>query len=188
MHGLVIGNPAARLKRACNDNPMKTRFGPPPSGQTGCMAERTHTIPAPRRLHPNRPLASTIDIAKTIIGIWLFVSAPVLTPHAVSHEPTAPLVNNMIVGGVLIITSVAAAMGSSSTQDVMRPIHRRRWSYLTGGLGVWLIVSPWILGYNGTTSITLSDVICGVVLIGLALANYSLSRSMGHDQHEGFVR
>ena len=153
------------------------------------MAERTtQTIPAPRRLHPTRPLASTIDIAKTIVGIWLFVSTAALTPHTISNEPSAPLLNNMIVGGVLIITSVAAAMGSSSTNDVMRPVHRRKWSYLTGALGVWLIISPWILGYGGSSKVALNDVICGAVLILLAAANYVLSQSMGHDRHQGFVR
>jgi SPW repeat-containing protein len=153
------------------------------------MAERTtHTIPAPRRLHPNRPLASTIDIAKAIVGIWLFVSTTALTPHAISQGTTAPLLNNMIVGGVLLLTSVAAAMGSSSTDDVMRPAHRRTWSYLTGALGVWLIISPWILGYGGTSKVAMNDVICGLVLIVLAATNYALSRSMGHDRHHGFVR
>jgi len=48
----------------------------------------------------------------------------------------------------------------------------RYWMIFQVGLGIWLIVSPFALGYRELTSMTLNDVILGVIvaILGLVVA------------------
>ncbi len=48
----------------------------------------------------------------------------------------------------------------------------RYWMILQIVLGAWLVVSPFVLGFRGITSMTMNDIILGaiVVILGLMVA------------------
>lgn len=128
-----------------------------------------------------------VDVAKAVLGIWLFVSTAALTPHSISNELSPALLNNMVTGGVLLASSILAAATTSSTSELVRTRRRRHWAYFTFAISLWLVVSPWILGYGDVTRLAVNGVLSGVVLAGLALINLGLVGRLGHDEQSGFV-
>ena len=73
------------------------------------------------RLHRNRPIASTVDLAKSVLGIWLFISAAVLAPHKTSSSYLhGAMFDGMLVGGLLIVGGIYAAARASATQQLTR--------------------------------------------------------------------
>jgi SPW repeat len=154
------------------------------------MAQPRHTTaPEPSsQLHRNRPLASTVDLAKSVLGIWLFISAAVLAPHQASSSFLhGAMFDGMVVGGLLIAGGIYAASRASSTQQLTRTYRRRYWSVFTLALSAWLVVSPWILGFNDSTRLAWNAVICGGVLAILSGVNLLVTEHLGRDQHPGFV-
>jgi hypothetical protein len=140
------------------------------------------------RLHRNRPLASTVDLAKTVLGIWLFISAAVLAPNKTSSSFVhGAMANGMLVGGLLIVGGIYAAARASATQQLTQTYRRRYWSIFTLALSAWLFASPWILGFSDSNRLMWNAVICGVVLAILSVANLLVTERLGHDQHAGFV-
>jgi len=91
------------------------------------------------------------------------------------------------VGGLLIGGGTYAASRTSSTQQLTRTYRRRHWSVFMLALSAWLVVSPWILGFNDSTRLLWNAVICGVVLAILSGVNLLVTEHLGHDQHPGFV-
>jgi len=123
-----------------------------------------------------------------VLGIWLFISAAVLAPHQTSSSFLhGAMFDGMVVGGLLIGGGIYAASRASSTQQLTRTYRRRHWSVFTLALSAWLVVSPWILGFNDSTRLLWNAVICGVVLAILSGVNLLVTEHLGHDQHPGFV-
>ena len=154
------------------------------------MTQPRHTTASEpsSRLHRNRPIASTVDIAKSVLGIWLFISAAVLAPHKTSSSFVhAAMFNGMLVGGMLIAGGIYAATRASATQELTRTYRRRYWSVFTLAISVWLIASPWILGFSDSTRLMWNAIICGGVLAILSVVNLRVAEHLGHDQHPGFV-
>lgn len=92
-----------------------------------------------------------------ILGAALFVSPWVLgyTDHAAAYA------NALIVGAVMLVLALAAL------------VNFREWEEWAGmALGVWLIVSPWVLGFAGLGAAMWVAVIFGVLT--LVLAGWSL--------------
>jgi hypothetical protein len=140
------------------------------------------------RLHRNRPLASTVDLAKSVLGIWLFISAAVLAPHeTTSSFLHGAMFDGMLVGGLLIVGGIYAAARASATQELTRTYRRRYWSVFTLALSAWLVASPWILGFNDSTRLMWNAVICGAVLAILSGVNLLVTENLGHERHPGFV-
>jgi hypothetical protein len=68
------------------------------------------------------------------------------------------MTNAVVIGLALI----AAALGA-----IFVP---RAWEELTeGALGLWLVASPWVLGFSTLRDAMLSAVVTGVVVMALAL-------------------
>jgi hypothetical protein len=154
------------------------------------MTHTRHAVSAEpsSRLHRNRPLASTVDLAKSVLGVWLFISAAALAPHQTSSTFFhGAMFDGMVVGGVLIAGGIYAAVRASSTQQLMRTYRRRHWSAFTLALSAWLVASPWILGFGDGTRLVWNAVICGVVLAVLSGINLIVTEHLGPDQHSGFI-
>jgi hypothetical protein len=83
-------------------------------------------------------------------GIWLMVS-PALLEYG---DPAAS--NDRIFG------PIGAAFAFVAIWDVVRPL---RWGTLP--VGLWLIVAPFILGFD-QTSATMSSIVVGLILAGTA--------------------
>lgn len=94
------------------------------------------------------------DPVSAVVGAWIVLSPWIF--GFVDHMPA--LVNHLVIG----IALVAAALGA-----IFLP---RAWEEWTeGALGLWMVVSPWLLGYDGLQAATMNAVVSGLVVMLLAL-------------------
>ena len=109
------------------------------------------------------------DWVTLVLGVWLFFSPWILGFH--SSMPGASW--NFFLLGIAFV--VFAAFGLSL---------RTAWEeWVTLVLGLWMIISPWILAYSGIASARDDAVIVGV--INAALAIWTLAeRRTGAIVHE----
>ncbi|HJW10697.1 MAG TPA: SPW repeat protein [Albitalea sp.] len=104
------------------------------------------------------------DVVNAVLGVWL-----VLSPWALGFQSEAMATGNMIVIGVALI---AAALGA-----IFVP---RAWEEWTeGALGVWLIVSPWVLAFAAAQTAMLTAVATGFVIAVLALWTLATDEEYG---------
>ena len=93
-------------------------------------------------------------IVNALLGVWV-----VLSPWALGFQDTTTAMSNAVVIGLALI---AAAMGA-----ILVP---RAWEEWTeGALGLWLIASPWVLGFSTQRQAMLGAVVTGVLVAALAL-------------------
>jgi len=94
------------------------------------------------------------DPLNALIGVGV-----VLSPWILGFQDEKVLMANAVVAGVALI---ALALGA-----IFVP---RAWEEWTeGALGLWLVVSPWALGFSTHRVAMLSAVIAGIVVVALAL-------------------
>jgi hypothetical protein len=93
------------------------------------------------------------DMVNLVLGVWIAASPWVLGfgDHAMT------MWNALVVGGAILV--IAAI-------DLDSPANWEEWA--TGALGVWLLLSPWILGYATNRPMMLSALICGALVAALA--------------------
>ena len=94
------------------------------------------------------------DPVNAIIGLWLIASPWILG----FQGETSAMANAVVIGLAL----VAAALGA-----IFVPRAWEEWTEFA--LGLWLIVSPWILGFSAIQDARLNAVVVGVVTAVLAL-------------------
>ena len=93
-----------------------------------------------------------------VVGLWELVS-----PFSLGYSAlTMAMWNAVIVGAVLIILAGWAALSKDANTD-------RNLDWINTVLGLWLVVSPFILGYSATTVALWNGIIVGVVVIVLAV-------------------
>ena len=93
------------------------------------------------------------DAVNAVLGMWL-----VLSPWALGFQSETMAMSNAIVIGVALI---AAALGA-----IFVP---RAWEEWTeGALGLWLIVSPWVLGFGTSSTARLDAVVIGILVLALS--------------------
>lgn len=94
------------------------------------------------------------DPVNALIGVWL-----ALSPWALGYQDHMAAATNGVVIGVVLI---AAALGA-----FFMP---RAWEEWTEGvLGLWMIVSPWALGFDMRHDAMVNAVVSGIVILVLAL-------------------
>jgi hypothetical protein len=94
------------------------------------------------------------DAANGLLGLWLAVSPWVLA----YVEETTPAWNAAVMGAVIAIAAATAL------------IEFQKWEeWVTAALAVWLIVSPWLLGFSGIEAATWNHVGVGALVAVLAL-------------------
>jgi hypothetical protein len=94
------------------------------------------------------------DAVNAVLGVWL-----VLSPWALGFSGDAVAMGNFVVVGVLLL---AAALGA-----IFLP---RAWEEWTESvLGLWLVVSPWLIGYSGIENAKADAILSGLVILTLAL-------------------
>jgi hypothetical protein len=92
--------------------------------------------------------AKLCDVANLVLGAILFVS-----PWIFGFDAGKPSQNGMIVGIIMAVLAIAALAAFAVWEE---------WLNLV--VGLWAVISPWVLGFQGTTAMTVH------VLIGLAVA------------------
>ncbi|MEO7399765.1 MAG: SPW repeat protein [Polaromonas sp.] len=94
------------------------------------------------------------DPLNALLGAWV-----ILSPWALGFQDSQAAMLNAVVIGLALM---AGALGA-----IFVP---RAWEELTEGvLGLWLIASPWVLGFSLLRDAMLSAVASGVVVLVLAL-------------------
>ena len=101
-------------------------------------------------------------ITSFVLGVWLMADPAFLT-----YADPAARTNDHIVGPVV------AGFAFVAMWQLMRPL---RWSELV--VGVWLLVAPWILGYDTVVS-TINSLIVGLLLAVLAFVGVKTSKRFG---------
>jgi hypothetical protein len=91
------------------------------------------------------------DWMHALLGVWL-LAAPFLMNYSGSAGGVATR-NSVAVGVALIVVALVG---------VLKRLPRRRWLAL--GLGVWLILSPFVLGYAGAEAAAWNAIITGIVM------------------------
>jgi hypothetical protein len=92
-----------------------------------------------------------------IAGLWELVSPFVLGYSAL----TVAMWNAVIIGVVLIVLGAGAALYKEVKID-------QTLDWINTILGLWLIVSPFILGYSDTVGAMWNSIIVGLVVLVLA--------------------
>lgn len=101
-----------------------------------------------------------------LAGVWEVIATFVLG-YAVS---TAALWNAIIVGVALIVLGVGAALANQATTD-------KTLDWVTVGVGIWLIIAPFLLGYTTVPMAFANDIIVGLIVVALAgSAEFAMSR------------
>ena len=94
------------------------------------------------------------DPLNVLLGVWLAVSPWILG----FQDQMTPTANGVVIGLALI----SAALGA-----IFMP---RAWEEWTEGLlGLWMVISPWVLGFSGQMDAMRNAVVSGIVVLGLAL-------------------
>jgi hypothetical protein len=94
------------------------------------------------------------DAVNLVLGLWLILSPWALHFAAVR----APLWNASAVGLIIAVAALAAL------------ISFQRWEeWIEAALGLWLIVSPYLLGFTAQMNATVNQVIVGLIVAALAV-------------------
>jgi len=100
------------------------------------------------------------DAANGVLGLWLAAS-----PWILSYAAEAvPAWNAHVVGVIIAIAAIAALIAFQKWEE-----------WVNTALAAWLVVSPFLLGFNNLTSATANQIVVAVLVGGLALASLSAS-------------
>lgn len=94
------------------------------------------------------------DPVNAVLGAWL-----ILSPWALGFSGSTPAMANFAIVGILLL---ATALGA-----IFVP---RAWEEWTeSALGLWLVISPWVVGYAAVDSAKANAILAGLVILTLAL-------------------
>ncbi|MCJ0762238.1 SPW repeat protein [Variovorax terrae] len=94
------------------------------------------------------------DPVNAVLGIWLVLSPWVLGLQA----DTTVMTNGVIVGLALIAASLGAIFVPRAWEEWTESV-----------LGLWMVASPWLLGFSSNHDATVNAVVSGIVIMVLAL-------------------
>jgi len=95
--------------------------------------------------------ASGLD---TLAGVWLLLS-----PFILRFGVPAGITNNVLVGIVIAVLAIVRFSGAYSQSWI---------SWINVVLGVWVLISPWVLQFSGFHTATMNNVILGIIVVVLA--------------------
>jgi len=104
------------------------------------------------------------DPANLLLGLWLLVS-----PWALGYAGEARPTWNAVIVGILI--------GVVALYALFRVFAWEEWTNVV--FGVWMVISPWILGFSGSSAAMLNAVIVGVAVFVLALWALGTDKDIG---------
>ena len=104
------------------------------------------------------------DVANLVLGAWLFIS-----PWVLGFSDAGKVATNAWIFGIIIALLA------------LSPIFAyQRWEeWLTAVIGVWVFISPWVLGAVSNARILWSSLVVGALLVILALWSSSLAHGSG---------
>lgn len=105
------------------------------------------------------------------LGLWLFLSPWIL---GYAEEPAGAAWNAYLLGAATVLFSIAGLYTAKFREE------------LAGiAFGVWLVVSPWAMGFTAFTPAMYNAVIVGVLLAIVSLLNAAEEYGFGKGWHGG---
>jgi len=97
------------------------------------------------------------DWGNLLLGAWLFVS-PWVLQYATGPDSNAGAAWNAWISGIVIgVVAVVALFQSQQWEEWINVL-----------VGIWVAVSPWVLGFTSSTTATSNAVIVGILAVCLA--------------------
>lgn len=93
------------------------------------------------------------DWANLVLGAWIFVS-----PWVLDYAGTTAAWNAYIAGAGLVVFVLLAAYMPSASEEIVN-----------AAFGVWLVVSPFVLGFDEMTVVALHTVLAGILATAFAI-------------------
>ncbi len=104
-----------------------------------------------RRATQQTRIASGLSV---IVAIW-----EILAPFLLGYSGMVVPTTNAIVVGLLVgILAAVRYLGTAALNWL---------SWINVVAGLWLAISPFVLGYSGVSAATVNDIVIGIVIIGL---------------------
>jgi len=104
------------------------------------------------------------DPLNLILGLWL-IASPWVAPYSAETNPT---LNAVIIGSLVVLLAVSEVY------------MLRAWEEWTSvALGVWLMASPWVLGFSDLTVAMWNAIAVGLAVTVLALWVLSTDKQIG---------
>jgi len=104
------------------------------------------------------------NVANFVLGAWLFIS-----PWVLGFSDAGKVATNAWIFGIIIALLALSAIFAY-----------QRWEeWLTAAIGVWVFISPWVLGAVSNARILWSSLVVGALLVILALWSSSLAHGSG---------
>ena len=85
-----------------------------------------------------------------LVGIWVFLS-----PWVIGYHSGGAVISICVIVGISLSFSAIAALTAFRLWE--------EWVKLV--LGVWLLVSPWLLGFSGVTALMWNAVLSGAFIV-----------------------
>lgn len=104
-----------------------------------------------------RSTSSGFSAFNFIPAIWMVIS-----PYVLGFSNLTTATWNNVAAGIAIGIVTAACMGA---------YEKSGWSWVNALLGVWVIISPFVLGFATNTELMWNNIIVGAVVALVALTN-----------------
>ena len=104
------------------------------------------------------------NVANFVLGAWLFIS-----PWVLGFSDAGKVATNAWIFVIIIALLALSAIFAY-----------QRWEeWMTAAIGVWVFISPWVLGAVSNARILWSSLVVGALLVILALWSSSLEHGSG---------
>jgi hypothetical protein len=118
----------------------------------------------PLKLRRDAARSNRQDLVNFVVGAWLFISPWVLGFSDAGVIATSAWLFGIIIAGI----ALAAIFAYESWEE-----------WVAAAIGVWVFISPWVLGAASDARILWSTLIVGALLVILALWSSSLEHGSG---------
>jgi len=108
------------------------------------------------------------DWINLLLGVWLFIS-----PWAIGYlsSSSAAVWNAWVVGAAIVVFAAIAVSMPQLWEEIINIV-----------LGMWMVVSAWVIGFGSVRSAETNAVIVGVLVIVFAAWALALSRQTVGEQ------
>ena len=93
------------------------------------------------------------DWANLCLGSWIFVS-----PWALDYVGTTAAWNAYVMGAGIVVFALIAAYMPKAWEEIINML-----------LGIWLVVSPFVLAFDSMTMVALHTVLVGILATAFAI-------------------
>ena len=109
--------------------------------------------------------ARAASIVCFVAGLWFFLSP--WAYYGVSNDPNAW--NAWLVGAIVVAFSIARACG---------PTHVTGFSYVNAVLGVWIFLSPFVIGYTSDIPHVVNSLAVGIFVTTFSIVSVRSIRNL----------